>query len=609
MKFSDEQILASKHFLGPALVLAVPGAGKTTLILKRCKNLIDRGVDKKSILSISFSKAAALNMQERFKRDYPAYAPIKFATIHSFCFGIIMHYCRLRSKTLKFIDADGSPGSLLSLKKIMEKMGLAPLTEEKLTVLLTEISYVKNMCMDAKEFASDRACQTPLFYEIFKEYETFKEKMGLFDFDDMITLAYKILKEDAYLLRSILDNFEFIQLDEGQDTSISQFKLIRLIASRKKNLFIVADDDQNIYSFRGARSDNLKDLELIYPDLKIYKLSTNYRSSDNIVRLAGSFISQNKTRYEKDFLAKKESQEPIKILKFTSAQIFEKYLLDDLKEEESTAILYRNNVSSLSICEILERNNIDFTIRDRGMSFYNNPLVFDIKDILNFAKNRGDFAAFSRIYFKIKTYITGPMLAYLAGVKSSNLLEDLRDFPSLKPFYIKRFRDLSSMLDTLMYLNPRHALSYILKDLSYEDYLKNENFRYLKQTGSTYEFLDILKNVAKNSKTLTDFFGRLKYLDSVLKESQYKKSRISLSTIHGAKGLEFDKVIVVDLYENNLPSRSSLDFLSLGNAEPFEEERRLLYVAMTRARYKLRLCYIEYENTKMSRFLTELKGL
>lgn len=609
LRLSNEQLLASKHMDGPALVLAVPGAGKTTLLIHRTKKLIDKGIKPSNILSITFSKAAALNMEDKFNTMFPGCGKVKFATIHSFSFGIINQYKNLRGKKLLFMEDKRSPGQRKIISNIFKSLKSDRITDEKITTCINEISYVKNMYLDPKEFQKDSMCQTPNLPLIYNKYEAFKKQNGLFDFDDMIIMAYDILKSDKYLLQKIRNQFKYIQLDEGQDTSMSQFKLIKLIASPKNNLFIVADDDQNIYSFRGAESSNLMDLKKDYLNLAIYHLNKNYRSSKNIVDVAGAFIEQNKKRFDKDFVSEKDYLEPVNISKFSSIEIFEKFLIDEVSKDEEVAILYRNNVSSLTLAEILERRGFSFRIYDRGMSFYNNPIIYDIKDILDFANDRGDYQAFKRICFKVKGYISKSMRDYMACVKSDDILEDLKNFPNLKPFYHKSLSELGSALDTLKGLSPSYGVQYILDTLEYEKYLKNDNFRYLKSTGSEVEFLELIKNVSKHSGTFTEFFGKLKFLDSILKESSNKDSHIYLSTIHGAKGLEFDKVIIVDLYENNLPSKASLDFLHSGDSTYFEEERRLLYVGMTRAKKKLILTYIEYEGTQISRFLTELKGL
>ena len=255
MNLTPSQLKAVDHFEGPAIVLAVPGAGKTTMILYRTKKLIERGVDPKSILTITFSKAQAVDIKNRFV-GMNGDRTVHFSTIHAFCYSIVRDYSKKYGKSLSLIDSNMKKKYEI-LRDIYRSVNNSYPTEERIETAISEVGYCKNMMLSPQSFAKTKRCDTDNFVKFFETYEKFKKDKNLIDFDDMINLSYYVLKNDPAIMKKYRDRFKFIQLDEGQDTSRSQFMVLKLLAKPSNNLFVVADDDQSIYGFRGANTEEL----------------------------------------------------------------------------------------------------------------------------------------------------------------------------------------------------------------------------------------------------------------------------------------------------------------------------------------------------------------
>ena len=293
---SKEQLLATEFQDGPAMVLAVPGAGKTTMLMHRTNKLISSGVDPQKILTITFSKASSLDMKRKYfelfgKND------AEFSTIHAFCYRILNYHKRLRGVNYNLLEGK-RPSKQEILKNIYRNINKKNPTDEILESLLSDISYVKNMCISPEELVDNRGSEISGFKEIFHSYESYKASKNLIDFDDMITKAYEILLNDKFVLQKVRGTFKYYQLDEGQDTSFAQFRIMELLAHPKNNLFVVLDDDQAIYGFRGASVEEVKKFEeRIHPT--IFKMQRNYRSQRHIIDCANTFIEGNRERFDK----------------------------------------------------------------------------------------------------------------------------------------------------------------------------------------------------------------------------------------------------------------------------------------------------------------------
>ena len=618
MNLSQSQKNAINHIKGPALILAVPGAGKTTVLIHRTANLIlNHNVSPEKILSITFSRASANDMKRRFNTDFSSISsiPIQFSTIHSFCFSLIREYAYINRITYTLIeDSKNEINKYNLIKKIYLDTNNQYITEEKLESLLNSIGYIKNMMLTVNEFLKHNKTDIDNFKSIYNLYEKYKGDNNLIDFDDMLTTALDILLNNNYLLEKYRNKYDFVQVDEGQDTSKAQMEIIKLISAPKNNLFIVADDDQSIYGFRGAYPKGLFEFKKDYKNAKLFFMEENYRSSKNIVSVSNNFIKQNKLRYIKNISTENHSIEPISIVKFNSIDEEYSYIIDDLKDKDlsDSCILYRNNLSAIGIMEVFRGNNIPFYMRDTNLRFFNHWMIQDIINFMIFAQDTSNIQIYETIYYKKKGYISKKQLNYAKTLNYNlSVFDRIGDFPGISTFYKKTLRELKLDFKKLSKLKPTEAISFIEYNLEYERYLKENSMKF----GYTYDTLKIilyyLKLIAKKSSSLDDLLNRLKDLQYLCRNSTNVENTITLSTIHSAKGLEFSNVYMIDLVDGDFPSISSIEASEKGKYDLIEEERRLFYVGMTRAKHHLTLMAMNRIGDKKvspSRFLLELEN-
>lgn len=618
MILSKEQSNAVNHIKKPALVLAVPGAGKTTVLIHRTYNLIEHlNINPLKILSITFSKASALDMKNRFINSFPQVNSknIHFSTIHAFCYRLISEYSYRNRKKYKLIEGNKGENKFILLKNLYLHVNKTYITEEKLESLLNSIGYIKNMMLDVDEFLKLYKIDISNFKTIYDKYETYKRENDLLDFDDMLSISWEILNKDEYLLSKYREKYQYIQVDEGQDTSRLQLEIIKLIAYPKNNLFIVADDDQSIYGFRGAYPKGLLNFKSQFKDGSIYFMEENYRSSSNIVNTCNDFIKTNTLRYKKDIFTENSNMEPINIVKVKFLNDQYNYLIKDMEDKDfnNTSILYRNNLSSIGLIEVLSQNNIPFSTQDKNLKFFNHWVIKDIIDFINFSKNPERIDLFEKFYYKMKGYISKKQLNYAKTLNENlNVFDRIMDFPGIKQYHRRNVRNLKLDFKKLSKLNVKDAIDYIESNLEYGSYLKDNsvNFGYVYDNLSTLLFY--LKMISSSCESLDELLIKLDSLKKLCANSHNNKEGIRLSTIHGAKGLEFENVYIVDLIDGNFPSANSIDDFENGDIDDLEEERRLFYVGMTRAKKHLTLLSSKYINGSLketSRFITELENL
>lgn len=629
-----EQRDAACHVSGPALILAGPGSGKTTVITARAAYLIqEAGVDPKSILTLTFNKAAQLEMDKRFNRLYGSGISDKvhFATLHSFCNRVVRDYEGMKGRTLKRIEGDDQEvGKHRLLRDIYQSINNSKPGDDDLENLINEIGLVKNSLI--KDF-EELNLSTKRFSRIYKAYEDYKKSNFLIDFDDMLTYAFNILSRYPALLQRYRNRYSYIQVDEGQDLSKIQFEIIKLLSGQYRNLFMVADDDQSIYGFRGAEPGNILDFEKQFEGCRIFRLENNYRSSENIVKLSSSFIKQNKNRYEKNHVSCNLAAQDPEIAKVRDQQEQLKFVLDRLKSgindmkcegggrkrKKQIAILYRNNLSSILIADLLERNKLPFRVRQNRLYFFKHWLVQEVTAFLHFALDPQDVEAFSKIYYKMNRYISKSMLeCAMAGNGGRPVIDRIMNGAELKPFQINALQELKLEFSNLAKKRPWSALEYIKTNFNYLDSIKE----YCQLAGLSFEYLwrlfDILQEIACNCQTLVEFLDRLVELDDLFEGGNKIKEQemhldITLSTMHSSKGLEYDGVFLIDLINSELPGDKVLEKASeTKDLTDLEEERRLFYVGMTRARQELYLIYPASVNIKKlmpSVFVKEVKNL
>ncbi len=620
IKLTDKQRAAVLHKDGPALVLAVPGAGKTTVLLARTANLIiNHGVNPASILSITFSKASALDMKNRYYDFFSEITSIgaNFSTIHSFCFELIRKYSIMKSINYKFIEqGDSKSEKRIILRELFKKYNGENVADDALEDMINSISYVKNMMYSEAEIADYAAnLEIKHFAEIFQSYEEIKENNNYIDYDDMLTVAFNILKTEEDILQRYKSLYQYIQIDEGQDTSRIQYKLIELMAKPKDNVFVVADDDQSIYSFRGAYPKFLMEFDKMFSGTVKYFIEQNFRSTPEIVELANRFIKGNTERFNKQLHTKNASGAPVKTVKLRDEIEEADYIMAQIQASEykESVILFRNNMAAIRLADELSRRRVEFYIRDYNRFFFKHFIVEDIRSFIHFSLNYGDKEAFRRIYYRINSYISKDTAERIAGNADNNkdifsIGEAVEVLSSSQKGALNRLKKVFEFIRVKM---PYDFIEYIEKELGYSRYLKDN----CANMGYSYESLKAvlsnLKSVAARCSSLVKFLIRLDELQEVLEASIYKKGKvnITLSTIHSSKGLEFFNVFLIDLIDNIMPTRSSIEKYENGSVDELEEERRLMYVALTRAKKNLHVITLDSKNeeaVKPSRFIDEL---
>ncbi len=614
LKLSDEQKSAATHGKGPALTLAVPGSGKTTLLLCRTVYLIESlNIPADKILTVTFSRAAAGDMKLRYQNVFYRHYPhrVSFSTIHGFAYGIVRAYGKHFNKTYQLIEDYGGPLSKRRiLTELYSRLTGEYLSDDKFEELSSAIGYAKNMMLRPEE-ANKHGISIQKFADLFRAYENEKLDKNLIDFDDMLTMAYQILKKHEKTRTYYQKKYPFVQVDETQDTSLIQHEIIRLIAGQDANIFMVADDDQSIYGFRGAYPEYLLNFNRIFPQGKLYYLSRNYRCSPEIVAGCTAIINQNTQRYKKDITAGESHGIPVVHKTFESIDSRNHYIAQDTFEG-TRAILYRNNISAFSIADTLERAGKSFTVKDPGHSLSRHWLVKDVYAFMNLALVPQDSEAFERICFKMNGYISRDALRYVQlNQRGRGVFDTLLSIPTIKPIQRTTWQGIADRLDNLAHMQPSVAIHYIETELGYLEYLEGNAKRLGYHFENLRSVLTVLKSIARHTSSIVDFMDRLKSLNRIMQEAASTTSDLRLSTIHASKGLEYDSVFIVDTDYGVFPSKKSTEMADQNDTDLLEEERRLFYVGMSRARHRLEILSSKFSSGKYvrpSQFIQELES-
>lgn len=588
MHYTDEQRDAIRHGEGPALILAVPGAGKTSVLLERVEHLVTRhDVSLKEILSMTFSKQQALDMAARSTQTSAIYS-----TIHAFCYHLIRAYDRKYKIKRQVIESSGFSKYTL-IQRLYRQMYNNFLHDDELESFFTAYSYYKNTISPLSEVKT----QVPAFKELVKAYEKHKQEGHFIDFDDMLTLADTLLNEPS-ILRAVQNKYRFVQIDEGQDTSLLQMRLIEKISASHDNLFIVADDDQSIYGFRGADPDALMSFPQRHENTKIYYLSENHRSPKEIVDAATCVIRKNKKRYDKNIFSQRSQKKAIQICPVRSLKDSFRLvarIIEEKEKNERVAVLYRNNVSAAALVHALDARNIDFHLVRSATQYLDFFMLQDLLDIIRFSENPEDLSIFQRIYYKLNSYISKTKVNLLSTYdESMPIMDRLLDDPALSSFYVDRFLTLKSLLSRTRRATGDEKIRLIAEEIGYREYVMTR--KNLENAALSYDYMiESYQTVFAEARTYADCIDRCDRLrKALITHHKTVDSDVILSTVHGSKGLEYDKVIVLDLADGEFPLHLST---SVGPTDP-EEERRLFYVAMTRAKKHLYLLVPTHRNTR-----------
>lgn len=598
---NDQQKAAVRETNGPVLLLAVPGSGKTTVLIMRLGYMIYvSGVAPENILTMTYTVAATREMRARFLNRFGnKHADrLEFRTINSLAQNVIDYYGRTCSRRKPFDIASDDGDLARMVRKIYTEVNEEYPDDSTVKDVRTAVTYIKNMMLSSDEIEE---YQTDIanFPELFRRYNQELREKSLMDYDDQLAYALAILKTKPQVLEYFQSRFHYINVDEAQDTSKIQHAIIKLLAGRCRNIFMVGDEDQSIYGFRAAYPEALMNFREEYPEAKILYLEQNYRSTPEIVNSANSFIVRNRFRYPKMASAVRASGSSPDRLIFSGRPAQYQFICDIAERtSRETAFLFRNNDSAIPLIDLFEKRGIRYNCRAFDESFFTNRIITDVADIAEFAKDPTNTEVFMRIYYKLGCGIS--KLAASAACERSRrsgtpILPVLESSEHLKPYARDGVAALRLHFRKLFQDTAETALFRIRTVMGYGDYVRR-----MTLDENKYDILCIL---AKNENNIFTLFDKLNEIRRIISEHQNSpENHVILSTVHSSKGLEYDTVYLLDVFNGILPLSVMGDLRSPEETAAYEEERRIFYVAMTRAKNELHVIDIG----KKSDFIREM---
>lgn len=583
------------------LLLAVPGSGKTTVLVSRIANLIlNYKVDPSKILTVTYSKESARDMAKRFNKLFGEIiaTPPKFCTIHSLCYSVIKSHADENLLKMPTLMSDSKGRRAFLLRDIYKKFTQEFMNEELLETINDKISYVKNMILNRIQIQAIND-EIPFFAELFFEFERYKKQHNLYEYDDMLIYCYKLFSKRENLLSFFSNMYQYINVDEAQDSSLIQYKIIRMLVA-DNFVFMVGDDDQSIYAFRGAYPQYLINFATHYQNANIIKMEYNYRSNSDIVDIANNFIKSNRQRFEKTMISNKLAENSVEIIDVDDYCKQYNYIVQyiyELANNKSVAVIYKNNDSAIPIINLLYMQNKLFYMKDSNLTFFKSSTVRDILAYFKLANDMTDVEAFSQIYYKL-------------GV-SKGVFEHVRNTCSSNEDVFSRAMSLSMLQDykkeelnyyrygfkKLLTLDAVNAIDYIMDSLGYKVFIES---RIKDSTAKilSYQKLSILSTLAQKGDSINDFIVRLNELENNIMERKniVSSANVTLTTMHSCKGLEFDEVILIDTIKDIIPCSDALKSSVMGELDLIESENRLFYVSLTRAKSKLTI----YKSSKLN---------
>lgn len=609
MSLNHAQTEAVVHNKGPCMVLAGPGSGKTLTIAKRIEYLIMKHkVRPEEILVITFTKYAAWEMKNRTRSICgPSSYAVTFGTFHGIYYGILKWAYRLNQSNL--LSDEEKYRILREILPGIDWDQEPEADEEKdyLQELAIEIGNVKNNCMDIEEYEPVKYT-TEKFRKLYRTYEETKKKYRKIDFEDMLIQCRDLFMKRPDILKKWQEKFQYILVDEFQDVNQAQYDVVRMLAAPQDNLFVVGDDDQSVYGFRGAKPGIMMEFMKDYPKARQILLDVNYRSSGYIVKGALRVIGNNKIRFEKKIEAFRKPDETVHVQEVKDPVQEAEYVLEKIREYREKgvsytemAVLYRTNVDARAMSELMTEYQIPFVMKEHLNNIYEHFIALDMISYLRLSQGEYDRKYFLQIANRPNRYLTRE------SMKTGNVsYESLRRYYRDKDWMVDRIDQLEWDMKMICDKTPYAAIQYIRKRMGYDEFLK-EYAAYRKI--SSEDLFAVLEEIWQNSKgygTIKEWFEHIESYGKMLKEQNKKngeKEGVNLMTMHAAKGLEFDTVFVIEANEGSCPYKKAT------TDEEIEEERRLFYVAMTRAKRKLVISYAKEKNGKdllPSRFVSEL---
>lgn len=625
VKLNQQQKEAVQSTKGPVLLLAVPGSGKTTVLVTRLGYMIYcKNIPPESILTVTYTVAATKDMSERFAVRFSEDMAkrLEFRTINGICARIIQYYGRRIGKTpFELVkDEKATTGMLI---RICQDHGMGYPTESDLKNVRTLITYIKNMMLNEEELQKLEEESDIRIAGIYREYCRQMREQKLMDYDDQMLYAYNMLRKDPGVLAYFQNRYPYICVDEAQDTSKIQHAIIALLAAGTGNLFMVGDEDQSIYGFRAAYPEALLSFEKKHSGAKVLLMEENFRSNAKIVEAADKFIQKNTLRHEKHMRAAREAGADIREISLKSRKAQYVYLMKAAQEcttgmagmsgsEEhrgradasvtETAVLYRDNECAIPLIDLLERKNIPYRMRNADLSFFTHRTVLDVQNIIRFAMNPKDTELFMQIYYRLKLFFNKKdalRYAQISQEKDMEVLDAALKYGNLEKYQEDNIRNLKRQMVRILNMPGDEAVNQILTYMGYQDYLK--------KMGMNANKLETVKLIGSRVESPEKLLERLEELRTIIQEKVSDKDcPFILSTMHASKGLEYDTVYLLDVMDGILPEKvlANPRTASKEELETYEEERRLFYVGVTRAKNQLNV----FTTNKPSKFCSELLG-
>lgn len=625
VKLNQQQKEAVQSTKGPVLLLAVPGSGKTTVLVTRLGYMIYcKNIPPESILTVTYTVAATKDMSERFAVRFgeDMAKRLEFRTINGICARIIQYYGRRIGKTpFELVkDEKATTGMLI---RICQDHGMGYPTESDLKNVRTLITYIKNMMLNEEELQKLEEESDIRIAGIYREYCRQMREQKLMDYDDQMLYAYNMLRKDPGVLAYFQNRYPYICVDEAQDTSKIQHAIIALLAAGTGNLFMVGDEDQSIYGFRAAYPEALLLFEKKHSGAKVLLMEENFRSNAKIVEAADKFIQKNTLRHEKHMRAAREAGADIREISLKSRKAQYVYLMKAAQEcttgmagmsgsEEhrgradasvtETAVLYRDNECAIPLIDLLERKNIPYRMRNADLSFFTHRTVLDVQNIIRFAMDPKDTELFMQIYYRLKLFFNKKdalRYAQISQEKDMEVLDAALKYGNLEKYQEDNIRNLKRQMVRILNMPGDEAVNQILTYMGYQDYLK--------KMGMNANKLETVKLIGSRVESPEKLLERLEELRTIIQEKVSDKDcPFILSTMHASKGLEYDTVYLLDVMDGILPEKvlANPRTASKEELETYEEERRLFYVGVTRAKNQLNV----FTTNKPSKFCSELLG-
>ena len=642
IQLNQQQESAVQSVEGPVLLLAVPGSGKTTVLVTRLGYMIFcKGIAPERILTVTYTVAATKDMAERFACRFGAEMAgrLEFRTINGICARVIQ-YCSWKSGRTAFSLLTDEKRIAAMLAGIYQRIEHSYPTESDLQNVRTLITFIKNRMLGEEEIrALEKDAEIQLL-RIYKAYNAELREHQLMDYDDQMVYAYTMLQRFPWLREHFQQQYPYICVDEAQDTSKIQHAIIALLASRTENLFMVGDEDQSIYGFRAAYPDALLEFEQHHPGARVLLMEENFRSDASIVRAADRFIQKNTLRHEKHMQPARPKQREIREIPLANRKAQYSYLLkvaegcmaayaadqeqravaaDEVKERADggpatdtlhadrrrslspIAVLYRDHECALPLIDLLERNGVPYKMRNADIGFFTNRVVLDICNIIRLAENPLNTELFMQLYYKLGTYLRkqdAQSIADISQLEGLSVWDVALKHGGLNAYTKGKVRAIQTHMRNMLKENAGRAVHRIVEYMGYREYMERSEIKYTK--------LDILRILADQEDSPRHLVDRLEKLRQVLKEkSSERDCPFILSTIHASKGLEYDSVYLLDVIDGVLPAQIPKDLKKAEKAEleAYEEERRLFYVGITRAKDQL---YVFTMKTQHSSFCDEL---